>query len=245
MELKDSVALVTGAGSGIGSAIALDLARAGARVLVNDLAVDSAEETVEAIKRNGGRATAAIADVSSRRSVKEMFDTIIANGPLQILINNAGFGQYKPFEELSENDWDRMLAVHVKGAFNCTQACLAKLKESGRGRIINIASVAGLTGTPTHCHYSAAKGALIGLTKALARELAVHGITVNAVAPGLTDTPFIKAVRPELRQAVLDRTALKRMGRAEETAWLCSFLASGKASFITGQVISPNGGFLM
>lgn len=245
MELKGLAALVTGAGSGIGRAIAVELARGGARVLVNDMQPDAARDTIEVIHREGGEATSAIADVASRRYVDEMIGVATATGPLHILINNAGFGQYKPFEQLTEDDWDRMLAVHLKGAFNCTQAALPSLKTSGRGRIINIASVAGLTGTPTHCHYSAAKGALIGLTKALAREVAAHGITVNAVAPGLTDTPFVKAVKPELQQVVLDRTPLRRMGKPEESAWLCAFLASDKAAFITGQIISPNGGFLM
>jgi 3-oxoacyl-[acyl-carrier protein] reductase len=245
MELESLTALVTGAGSGIGRAIAVEFARSGARVFVNDVRSGAADDTIEIIAREGGRASAAIADVTSRPQVDEMVSAVTSSGILHILVNNAGFGQYKPFEQLTEGDWDRMLSVHLKGAFNCTQSALPALKASGRGRIINIASVAGLTGTPTHCHYSAAKSGLIGLTKALAREVAASGITANAVAPGLTDTPFVAAVKPELQQAVLNRTPLNRMGKAEEAAWLCCFLASEKAAFITGQVISPNGGFLM
>jgi 3-oxoacyl-[acyl-carrier protein] reductase len=246
MELSDHIALVTGAGSGIGKATALELAKSGARVVVTDINLSAASSVMEEIKAGGGSALSYAADVSLRSQVKEVTAAVTKEwGKVDVLVNNAGFGQYKAFETLTEDDWDRMLNVHLKGAFNCTQAVLEHMKPAKWGRIINMASVAGMTGTPTHCHYSAAKGGLIGLTKALARELAAHNITVNAVAPGLTDTPFIKAVKPELQQAVIDRTPMRRPATPQEVAWTCCFLASDKAGYITGQVLSPNGGFLM
>lgn len=245
-EFTGRTALITGAGSGIGRAIALELARNGAVVGVNEVNVEAGRRVVEEIKSIGGNGLLCVGDVSSHAQVNEMVQGIIqARGEIHILVNNAGFGQYKSFESLTENDWDKMIAVHLKGAFNCIQAVLLSMKSSSWGRIINMASVAGMTGTPTHCHYSTAKAGLIGLTKALAREVAASGITVNAVAPGLTDTPFVQAVSHDLQQLVIERTPLKRMARAEEVAWVCGFLASDKAEFITGQVISPNGGFLI
>ncbi len=246
MELTGHIALVTGAGSGIGKAAAIELARSGARVAASDVNSTSVSSVVEEIKGVGGDAFCCTADVSVRSQVDKMIEAVTeALGKVDILVNNAGFGQYKPFETLTETDWDRMMAVHLKGAFNCAQAVLEQMKTAQWGRIVNMASVAGMTGTPTHCHYSAAKAGLIGFTKALARELAPHNITVNAVAPGLTDTPFIKAVKPELQQAVIDRTPMRRPASPQEVAWACCFLASDKAAYITGQVISPNGGFLM
>jgi len=246
MELSGHVALVTGAGSGIGKATAIELAKCGARVVAADINQNATASVLEEIKASGGIALGYAADVSVRLQVNKVIAAVTESlGKVDILVNNAGFGQYKPFEALTEEDWDRMLDVHLKGAFNCSQAVLEQMKLAKWGRIINMASVAGMTGTPTHCHYSAAKGGLIGFTKALARELAAHNITVNAVAPGLTDTPFIKAVKPELQQAVIDRTPMKRPATPQEVAWTCAFLASDKAGYLTGQILSPNGGFLM
>lgn len=245
-DLDGKAALVTGAGSGIGQAIAKDLAAAGVHVAVNDLSREGCERAASLITSQGGTAISVPGDVSDRAAVKKFVASAVEGlGKLDIVVNNAGIGHYVPFAELKEQDWDRMIAVHLKGTFNVIQEALPHLKSSTGGRIINMASVAGMTGTPTHCHYSAAKGGIIGLTKALAKEFAADGITVNALAPGLVDTPFADLVSQKLIDVYLERTPLKRMGTPEEVAWVSLFLASARSSFITGQVISPNGGFLI
>ena len=164
---------------------------------------------------------------------------------LDVLVNNAGFGQYAPFEAITEAQCDRMIAVHLKGAFNCVQAVLPGMKRSGFGRIVLMSSVAGMTGTPSHAHYSMVKGGLIGLAKALAKEVARDGITVNALAPGMIETPFLNATTEELKEMYRARTPLGRVGTPEDVAQVCAFLVSAGADYITGQVISPNGGYLI
>lgn len=246
MDLSNKVAFVTGAGSGIGKAIALEFAKRGAAVALNDIKGDSLSALAREIERLGRGALACPGDVSVRAEIDKAVQAIREKFlRLDIVVNNAGFGHYAPFENLTESDWDRMLNVHLKGCFNVIQAALPTLKASKAPRIINMASVAGLTGTPTHCHYSAAKGGIIGLTKALAKELAQYGITVNAVAPGLVKTPFADLVAPALVDVYLQRTPLKRLGEPEDVTGICAFLASEEASFFTGQVISPNGGFVI
>jgi len=245
-DLAGKVALVTGAGSGIGRAIALEFSSWGTMVAANDVDGERASDVVREINSRGGRAFACQGDVSERSSVDQMVARVSEElGALDILVNNAGFGHYTPFQSISEANWDRMIGVHLKGTFNVIQACLPHLKARQNARIINMASVAGLTGTPAHCHYSAAKAGIIGLTKALARELAAHKITVNAVAPGLIETPFMGLVEPKLVDVYLERTPLKRVGKPEEVAWVCLFLASERSEFVTGQVVSPNGGFVI
>jgi NAD(P)-dependent dehydrogenase (short-subunit alcohol dehydrogenase family) len=246
MKLDGKRAVVTGAGSGIGRAIALELASAGARVAVNDINESSAKTVCAEIEKAGGTAMPAPADVSSFGQVRQQIDRVAeAWKGLDILVTNAGYGQYSPIDEVTEEQWDRMLSVHVKGAFNCIKCVLPFMKSQKYGRIVIMSSVSGMTGTPNHAHYSAAKGALIGMTRALAKELASFGINVNTIAPGLVDTPFLNATPPALIQVYLDRTPLKRAGKPEDIAPVCKFLVSTDADFILGQVISPNGGFLI
>lgn len=246
MRLQGKRALVTGGGSGIGRSIALELAHDGAMVAVNDINYDAAGAVLEEIKASQCRGLAFQADVSISQQVKNMADQILKEWTgIDILVNNAGFGQLSPFDKITEEMWDRMISVHLKGAFNCIQSVIATMKAQKYGRIVNMASVAGLTGTPSHAHYSAAKGGLIGLTKALAKELAPFGITVNAIAPGMVDTSFIRDYTDEIKQLYMQRTPLGRLGKPEEVARLCCFLVSAEADFITGQVISPNGGYLI
>lgn len=247
MTLQGKNSIVTGAGSGIGRAIALEMARQGANVACADLNLNSAETVAQEVIDEGRRALVIEVDVASfpavAAAVRKIYDEF---RQIDILVNNAGFGQYLAFWEITEEFWDRMIAVHLKGNFNCTRAVIEGMIAQKSGRIINISSVAGLTGTPTHSHYSAAKAGIIGFTKALAKEVAPFGITVNAVAPGMVDTPLIRKEMPEeLKQAVLERMPVGRMGTPEEIAYAVAFLAADAASFITGQVVSPNGGYVI
>lgn len=246
MRLEGKRALVTGAGSGIGRCIAIEFAREGAKVAISDLNLESATAVSNEVKALNTSGLALKADVSVRREVNEMVDQILKEwSGIDILINNAGYVQPSSFEEISEEMWDRMLAVHLKGAFNCTQCALPAMKSQRYGRIVNMASTAGLTGTPRHAHYSAAKGGMIALMKVLAKDYASFGITVNAIAPGMVDTPILAGVTEDIKQYYRDRIPLGRLGRPEEIASLCGFLVSDGAAYITGQVISPNGGYVI
>lgn len=246
MRLEGKRALVTGAGSGIGRCIAIEFAREGAKVAISDLNLESATAVSNEVKALNTSGLALKADVSVRREVNEMVDQILKEwSGIDILINNAGYVQPSSFEEISEEMWDRMLAVHLKGAFNCTQCALPAMKSQRYGRIVNMASTAGLTGTPRHAHYSAAKGGMIALMKVLAKDYASFGITVNAIAPGMVDTPILAGVTEDIKQYYRDRIPLGRFGRPEEIASLCGFLVSDGAAYITGQVISPNGGYVI
>jgi len=167
-----------------------------------------------------------------------------ALGPLHVLVNNAGVCSFFPFETLDETEWDRMFAVHVKGAFHCTKAALPDMIAAGWGRIVNLSSVGGLKGAPALTHYAAAKAALVGFTRALSTEVGVHGVTVNAIAPGLIDTPLL--VHSRMPQAIIKTSEaqlpVRRIGQPEDIAAACAYLVSPEAGYVTGQVLSPNGG---
>jgi len=274
MKLKDRVALVTGGGSGLGRAISLLFAEEGAHVVVNELRLEAAEQTVASMKGPaGGRAIQA--DVSDSAQVKAMFATIERElGALDILVNNAGiaFGPGDDRAEvnrkseaivmellsgqgaqthlditqnLSDESWRRMLAVHLDGTFFCTREALRLMSRENRGAIVNLSSVAALTGLEVVPHYSAAKGAILAFTRAVARDVASRGIRVNAICPGYIDTPMTERTSPLIRAAVIARTPLRRAGEPHEVAATALFLASDDSSFFTGQWLSPNGGLFI
>lgn len=245
-QLSGKVVLVTGAGSGIGRASAQTMAARGATVVINDINDGRAQETVELIRSTSGAALACVADVSSAAAVKEGFQRAASQvGPIDILINNAGIASGRlALDELQEDVVDRMLAVNVKGAIFCTQAVLPSMKQRRSGKIINVSSIMGLSGQRRGSHYAAAKGALLSLTKAWAKELAEWNIQVNAVAPGRVRTPMVQYMTgdPAYKLDLERSVPLKRQAEPDEIAYLIAFLASSESDYITGQIVSPNGG---
>ncbi|WP_341485830.1 SDR family NAD(P)-dependent oxidoreductase [Thioclava sp. GXIMD4215] len=240
------VALVTGAGSGIGAAIALRLAADGARVAVNDLHPDAAQATVAAIVASGGEAMAVAADVSDEASVGAMMDQVRASlGDPQILVNNAGFGHQAPFAEITPAQFDRMFAVHVRGNFLCTRACLPAMLAAGEGVVVNVASQLGQVGGVELVHYAGAKAAIIGMTKSLAREVSNRGVRVNAVAPGPINTPLVEALSEDWKAAKRAELPLGRFGEVAEVAGSVAFLCSDDAKLYVGQTLGPNSGDVM
>ena len=274
MKLADRVALVTGAGSGIGRAIAQTFAEEGARVVVNDVTLATADETLQTLGAARSRSRAVQADVSSSAQVKAMFAEIERElGRLDILVNNAGIAETTPGErekltaksearmrelmsgqgiqthwdvtrEMSDEAWTRMLAVHLNGTFFCTREALWLMSRENRGVIINMSSVAAW-GLETVPHYSAAKGGILAFTRSVAREVGSRGIRVNAICPGYIDTPMTAPMSPLVRAAVLARTPLGRTGEPREVAQTALFLASDDGAFYTGQWLSPNGGLFI
>jgi len=272
MKLENRIALVTGGGSGIGRAIALRFAQEGARVVVNDLRKDAAEDAAAAL---GGRGVAVAADVSDSAQVRAMFERIEREvGGLDVLVNNAGVGttsraesdrlretldvrimeavsgqgvqtHLDVTERMTDDAWHGMIGVHLNGTFFCTREALRLMRHGGRGAIVNMSSVAALTGLETVPHYSAAKGGILAFTRAVAREVGSRNIRVNAICPGFIDTPMTEPATPLMRKAVLSRTPLGRWGMPDEIAATALFLVSDDAAFITGQWISPNGGLFI
>ena len=243
---RPRVALVTGAGSGIGRAIAEKLAKDGERVVVNDLRDASADEVVAGIKGNGGEAASAPGDVSDPEAVGGIVEAARgAFGPVEILVNNAGYGQQKLFVNLTVEDFDRMIGVHLRGTFLCTSAVLPEMLSRGRGVIVNVASQLGQIGGVELCHYSAAKAGIIGLTKSLAREVSAQGVRVNAVAPGPINTDLVLGLSEEWRRNKAAELPLGRFGEPWEVAETVSFLASDGAALYVGQTLGPNSGDVM
>jgi len=250
MKLKDKVALVTGAGSGIGRAIALAFAQEGAKVVVNDVEEKRATQIVADIEDQGGEAFAVAADVSDSQQVKQMFAQAVEKySTIDILVNNAGLLQGAEIPTMEDEQWKRMLAVHLDGTFYCTREAVAIMEPKGSGKIINMASIAATTGLGAASHYSAAKGGIMAFTKAAAKELIAKGIYVNALAPGFVETPGLKDAiglegkdLADVIQAAFGKILLDRLGTPEEVAPVAVFLASDESSFMVGQVISPNGG---
>lgn len=247
MTNKEQVAVVTGASRGIGAATAVSLGDAGYTVAVLYKSNQAgAEKTVEKIQKNGGQARAYQLDVTDSTAVTAVTAQITAElGDISVLVNNAGVSEQKLFTDITDADWSNMLSVHLNGAFYLSRAVLPAMLHEKYGRIINIASMWGETGGSCEVHYSAAKAGLIGLTKALAKELAPSGITVNAVSPGAVETDMMKMLGREVCESVAEETPVGRLGRPEEIADAVCFLASEKAAYITGQVLSVNGGIVI
>ncbi|WLS05565.1 SDR family NAD(P)-dependent oxidoreductase [Shinella oryzae] len=240
------VALVTGAGSGIGRAIALKLAADGYAVTVNDLSLERAEAAADEIRGAGGRAVGVAGDVSSEADAAAIHRAVIAaHGDVTLLVNNAGIAHQALFENLDVADFDRMFAVHVRGTFLMTKAVLPAMLAAGAGVIVNVASQLGQIGGVELVHYSGAKAAIIGMTKALAREVSARGVRVNAVAPGPINTPLVMQLSEEWRDAKRAGLPLGRFGEPQEVAETVAFLASPAASLFVGQTLGPNSGDVM
>jgi 3-oxoacyl-[acyl-carrier protein] reductase len=240
------VAVITGASRGIGRAAALALGAAGYAVCVNYRAqVAAAEEVVAAIRAKDGTAIAVGADVATREGVEELFRRAGEElGPVTVLVNNAGITRDTLLLRLSEDDWDAVLDTNLKGPYLCTKAALRAMLKARWGRIINISSVVGITGNPGQANYAAAKAGLIGFTRAVAREVANRGITVNAVAPGYISTDITEVLPAEIKARVLENIPAAHFGTPEDVAGVVVFLASEEARYITGQVINVDGGMV-
>jgi 3-oxoacyl-[acyl-carrier protein] reductase len=272
MKLQDRIALVTGGGSGIGRAIALRFAQEGAHVVVNDLKREAAQKTVDELGPGRGRAIGA--DVSDSAQVRTMFAEVEREygGRLDVLVNNAGIagsssererlarvaearvtetlaGEITTHWDITQNmtdeAWHRMIGVHLNGTFFCTREALKLMSRVNRGSIVNLSSVAALTGIDVVPHYSAAKGGILSLTRALAREVGSRNIRVNAICPGYINTPMTAGVSPLMQKIILSRTPLGRWGEPDEVAATAMFLASDDSAFYTGQWLSPNGGLVI
>lgn len=245
--LKEKVAVITGASRGIGKEIALTFAREGATVIVNyNGSKDAAEEVVAAIINENGKAEAYQCDIADFQKTAEMMDYIIKKYKrVDILVNNAGITKDNLLLKMSEEDFDRVIDTNLKGAFQCTKHVAKQMIKQRSGRIINISSVCGIIGNAGQANYCAAKAGMIGLTKSAARELATRGITVNAIAPGFIETDMTDVLSDTIKDEILTQIPMKRLGSVKDIAQMAAFLASEKASYITGQVININGGMAM
>jgi 3-oxoacyl-[acyl-carrier protein] reductase len=247
-EFEGKVAIVTGAGQGMGRAVAERLAAAGALVSVNDIDADSAERTVSVLQKGGAEAVAAPGSVTSTQQVSDMLDLTLSRfGKVHILVNNAGVLRPTKVIDIEEDEWDFVVDVNLKGTYLCSRAVLPTMRENGWGRIVNFSSTAGKNvSTVGGAHYTAAKAGILGFTRHLAKEEAAHGVTVNSVCPGLIDTEMVRKTIDGARTKVYaDSFPIQRLGQPSEVAELVAFLASDRAAYITGASLDINGGDLM
>ena len=245
-ELNGRVAIVTGGAQGIGKAIALTLARHGVNVVVTDVNLERAQETVQEIEALQVRSLAIKANVADVSAAEQMVkETVDKLGKIDILINNAGITRDNILLRMKPEEWDQVMEVNLKGTYACTRAALKFMFRQKNGRIVNIASITGLMGNAGQANYSASKAGIIGFTKAVAREYATRGITVNAVAPGFIDTAMTQAIPEKEREALIKLIPMERLGTPDDVAAAVYFLVSDLSRYITGQVINVNGGMYM
>jgi len=247
----DRVAVVTGAASGMGLAIARQMAARGDRVALLDLQGDAAMRAAERLRESGAQVMAAVVDVTDRAAVDAALDKVRAElGPIAIMVTSAGLDAFEPFTEITSESWERVLSVNLTGTFHCLQAAASDMLEARWGRMVTISSSSAQSGAPRMAHYVASKAGVIGLTRALALEFARHGISVNAITPGMIDTPMLRRAASGGDIGTLEKTAARavpvgRPGTPDEIAATCAFLCSDEAAFITGQVIGVNGGMVL
>jgi 3-oxoacyl-[acyl-carrier protein] reductase len=246
LELTGKVALVTGAAQGIGRAIALLLAQKGADIVVSDINLEKAQETAKEIETIGRRAMAIKVDVANSDNVERMIQAILERfSQIDILVNNAGIARDKLVLRMTEEDWDAVLNINLKGTFHCTKAVVKHMSKQRSGKIVNIASVVGEMGNAGQANYSASKAGVIGFTKTIAREFARRGINANAIAPGYIQTPMTDVLPEKVKEDLRRMIPLERLGQPEDVAEAVFFLVSEASSYITGQVLNVNGGIYM
>jgi 3-oxoacyl-[acyl-carrier protein] reductase len=246
LKLAGKVALITGAAQGIGKAVALLLARNGADIVVSDINLEKAEETAQEVQTLGRKALAVKVDVAKLDDVEKMVEVILAQfGRVDILVNNAGIARDKLILRMTEEDWDAVLNINLKGTFNCTKTVVRHMSKQKSGKIVSIASVVGEMGNAGQGNYAASKAGVIGFTKTIAREFAQRGINVNAIAPGYIETPMTDALPEKVKEELRRMIPMDRLGKPEDVAEAVLFLVSDSSNYITGQVLNVNGGIYM
>jgi len=246
MKLKDEVAIVTGSARGIGRAIALELVRNGAKLVICDLNMDDIQIVVDQFTEMGGEAKGFVSNVTQAEDAQQLIDkTIEAFGKVDILVNNAGITRDNLLMRMKEDEWDAVIAVNLKGTYNCIRAIAKPFIKQRSGKIINLASVVGQIGNAGQVNYSASKAGVIGLTKSVAKELAARNVRVNAIAPGFIQTDMTANLTEKAKEELTNAIPLAKLGQPEDVAKVVLFLASGDAAYITGQVINVDGGMVM
>ncbi|SHI81359.1 3-oxoacyl-[acyl-carrier-protein] reductase [Geosporobacter subterraneus DSM 17957] len=247
MDFAGKTAIVTGGSRGIGKAIALKLAQLGANIAVNYTSKpEEAEKVVTAIKEMGRDAIAIKADVSNGEDVQQLIDEVERHFPtIDILVNNAGITRDTLLMRMKEEDWDQVIAINLKGTYNCTKAVTRKMMKQKSGKIVNIASIVGVMGNIGQSNYAASKAGIIGFTKSVAKELATRGINVNAVAPGFIQTDMTEVLSEEVKESLMTHIPMKQLGTPDDVANVVAFLCSENARYITGQVLNVDGGMVM
>lgn len=245
--MQEGVAIVTGSARGIGRAIALELAREGYRVAVNDLRGDGpAQEVLAEIEAAGGAGMVVGADISDSRAAQEMVDQVVKTfGRVDVLVNNAGINKDQLLIRISDEEWDQLIKTNLNGAFYCSRAAIKHMMRKRYGRIIHISSVVGISGNAGQAHYAAAKSGLLGFSRSIAREYGNRNITSNVIAPGYIESNMTAALNTEQTEKILAGIALNRLGTPADIAGVAAFLASPRAAYITGQIIRVDGGLAM